>query len=505
MHDVDRLTMTAAAKEAKAEGKESTSRLEYVNECIRERNSAISVGEDDDNGLSVTSTVPQQSGALVLSCQAAAIALEPCRRNTRCGYCNREVDPTSSKVCSDCEIVAICDACRPVKKGWHESSRECILFQALVQVVGAESLDSSLLLTMRLMFQRWYDSQLDKNKNGAPQATIDWKLFDCLYAMPSTQVQDGDMNDTISLLLSNLRLVVDHLSKDVSTEWLTRESFDQVSGRVIGCSHAITDFLQPLGDQCLGRAIFVQHSFYNHACTPNAFLSCTTKNDTLTARVHLLKPVDKNEPITLSYLPLSGLSKMERQLRLMEGYHFKCSCTTCAHDSYEEYLKLESTADVESLRQVQFTCHADLLRLQNDFVQDDLDSRLGTLQMLQRGLENQNIPASHEVRLELHRLLAMAYTLNEQIQLAMEQHEAFFKALNSIPRLFDPVAEAIQRLEYAKLLQDDSARQQQELSFAVQKATTALGENHEFVQSISERITSSSGIPPFKKRKQSET
>jgi len=83
--------------------------------------------------------------------------------------------------------------------------------------------------------------------------------------------------------------------------------------------------------------------------------------------------------------------------------------------------------------------------------------------MLHRGLENQEIPISHEVRLELHRLLAKAYTLHGQIDKAIQEHEAFLSALQHISGLFDPVAVAIQQLEYSKLLKDvESSRQEKE-------------------------------------------
>jgi len=471
-------------------------RLHHVRKCIQKKTDAVSVVNDGSSGMNVTSVSDQNEGTLLLSCGAALMALEPCTRRTRCGFCSRALRPTSNIPCSSCGIVAVCDSCHSLKS-WHSSSGECTLFQALVQVVGDEaSLDSCLLLTMRLLFRQWYDTQQGNSKsNEVLPPMIDWKLFGCLYATPSQQSQD---DDDISLLLSSMRQALKRISKDITIDWLSREAFDEVLGRVLGCSHAITDFMLPLGEQCVGRALFLEHSFYNHACMPNAYLSCTTEGDApaLMARVHLLQPVTKDEPISISYLPLSGLSKEERQSRLQAGYHFTCRCAACSQDLYEEHLKLFESADVESLRQVQFSCHSDLLRSEKNSDQDQVDSSLGMLRMLQRGLENQKIPKAHEVRLELHRLLAWAYMLDGKTENALHEHEAFFKSVQLIAGLFDPVAEATQRLEYGSLFKRE--QKQDEISLALRQSLVPLGEDHEFVKSITQRQLGSLSL---KKRK----
>ena len=449
--------MTATKKK---EEEHPDDRIDHVRRYIQKETSALSFVEDGPNGIGIKAASDQVEGTLLQSCPVTAMALEPSRRQTHCGFCSRAIDPTNNSACSGCHIIVCCDKCRQLL-AWHVSSGECAFFQSLVEVVAKESLDSCLLLTIRLMFRQWYDAQhLDDESKNAP-APIDWKLFQSLYKSPSQQDQD-----CISLLLSSICQRM-----KIPGEPLTKISFDEVVGRVLGCSHAITDVRLPIGEQYLGRAIFLQHSFYNHACTPNAYLSCSTNNDGLVARVHLLRQVGQQEEITLSYLPLSGLSKTERHAKLQESYHFSCACNACLKDAHQDCLKLSENAYVESLRQVQFACHADLLCNPD---KDALESILATLFMLKRGLENQGIPESHEVSTELHRLLAKGYALNGQTQKAIEENEAFFSALVPTCSLFDPVTEAKQRIEYTKLLENDDDQRRQ-LTLAYDGAKAALG------------------------------
>jgi len=133
--------------------KEYIDRLLHVQRCFKKETEKLLIVHDEISRIGVTASSNNQQGVLLLSCGAAAIALEPSQRNTRCGFCSVAVDLSQGDLCSGCGILVNCDSCQQSME-WHTASGECTVFQALVQAVGKESLDSCLLLTMRLMFRK---------------------------------------------------------------------------------------------------------------------------------------------------------------------------------------------------------------------------------------------------------------------------------------------------------------------------------------------------------------
>lgn len=138
---------------------------------------------------------------------------------------------------------------------------------------------------------------------------------------------------------------------------------------------------------------------------------------------------------------MSGLSIQERRQRLLEGYGFECQCRTCAitttttptitaaandddvNDDDLIILNLSNEMDVESIRQIQYSCNHELMLLLQQQQQQQEESsdvlvpqqQISLVQMIQRGTRNQNNPVSHEVSIEAERLLAMAYTTVEEL------------------------------------------------------------------------------------------
>lgn len=320
----------------------------------------------------------------------------------------------------------------------------------------------------------------------------------------------------------------------MSSSWMNESDYHDMVGRIVGCGHAVTDLTLRLGAQCVGRAVFPEHSFYNHACAPTSFLSCrvvnqdeddatTAKNahvPALTARLYSLVEDDYDDvkeassSVTISYIPTSGLSRAERQKLLKNGYDFDCDCDVCNRERNNNEVAVKSDSvfssdennDADLLRQVQYACHETLHRLEearrrvegSSDDDDDLARCDANVRMVRRGVANQGLPPDHEVSLENHRLAARVRSLSGNHVKAVAEHEAFLSSAEPLARarLFDPVALAAQRIALAEDLErwscstdgEDGAairdRARSSRDFAVRTATTALGADHPYVRSL---------------------
>mmetsp|Transcript_3011 Transcript_3011/g.7847 ORF Transcript_3011/g.7847 Transcript_3011/m.7847 type:complete len:623 (-) Transcript_3011:485-2353(-) len=440
----------------------------------------------------------------------------------------------------------------------------------------ANQVDSLHVLTVRLMCRRWYDlcvqNQLtscsDKVKEGAPlgdvlcsneschsskkariienndscqdregvnsvvstnthMPAVDWNAFDALYSLG---LSDEQTREQCAVLENLCKLMRSEFSNRASSSgsrdcsWVTKEDFEKVLGKCAGCGHAVTDLTLPLGKQCLGRALYIHHSFYNHSCAPNAFLSCNsvgikscaekanieeiqqvkkrkhrkhTHVCALQARVHCLKDLKAGNSVTLSYIPTSGLDRTERQTRL-EGYQFRCECRACSGSAgtetyaWEVALKVPDGGDIDSLREIQFSCNETLLKMPRNGRSSEEEHALGSciamLRMMSNGIRNQGIPLSHEVCLEMHRLTASALSLSGEVTKAVESHRRFFEAV--VEYLFDPIALASQKLAFAGDLESEH-NFKEALSVAteaLQLSRIALGSDHAFSVIADEKV-----------------
>jgi hypothetical protein len=418
--------------------------FEFVKKSLATTSNELvtAVQSKDERGIFVeaTQSITLQAGSQnIMTCQAAAFALDSAFRQTHCGFC--AASTKYMHTCSSCQLVSACTSCLPLltTTGHHTNNKECSVLKKFKATFGP-TIDSTHLLTIRLLCCQEGDW---------------WKLFHCLYAnVAATSPMDQD-----------IAVICSHLPAPANDTQL----YTQTLARVLGCSHNITDVSRPLGNQSLGRAMFLEQSFYNHSCVPNAFLSCnfmlpttdkhtgatTTRKNAfqLTANVHLLRPVQKGDQITISYIPMSGLSIQERRQRLQEGYGVDCNCIACT-DSKPK-ISLSGDMDVESIREIQYSCNDQLLEQggrQKDSNENEIEQTISLIQMTQRGIRNQSIPESHEVSIETERLFAMAHTLLENWNEAKEHHRLFFKKVETITDLFDPVALATQYLEYFMVL-----------------------------------------------------
>jgi hypothetical protein len=238
------------------------------------------VQSKDERGTFVeaTQSITLQAGSQnIMTCQPAAFALDSAFRQTHCGFC--AASTKDMHTCSSCQMVSACSSCLPLlTTTGHHTNKECSVLKKFKATFGPNTIDSTHFLTIRLL---------------CCQEGEWWKLFLCLYAnVAATSPMEQD-----------IAMICSHLPAPANDTHL----YTQTLARVLGCSHNITDVSRPLGNQSLGRAMFLEQSFYNHSCVPNAFLSCnfllpTTDDHTsattprknalqLTANVHLLRPV----------------------------------------------------------------------------------------------------------------------------------------------------------------------------------------------------------------------
>jgi len=548
------------------------------------------IATSKSNEKIVESSIKQ--GDEIMSCPAVAIALDEPLRSLRCAYCVRplyfhkaQTNNRSSGLCSKCFVVSICEECKAQGVDiWHEGSGECLALSCLVsahckifgnhgsndeqdeerekqkkekfrisQITVSEEManlvDSSYIITIRIMIRRWNDCERLKK---SPLPPIQWTLFDQLYVQDIGDSENStttiDEKKTYNAAITKLCQIMREKfvwNKDDEhgnmTNWISKHEFDVVLGKVIGCGHAITDVTVSLGCQSLGRAIFLEHSFYNHCCTPNAFISCDIPSEklesasmksrgyhqcALISRLHCArKNICNGEQITISYIPTSGLDRIERRQRLLESYGFICNCNACDFDTkvgdiswgrkLEDHICLPEGSDVEILRQIQFSSNEELLQIRQRKLQnsiegsnimstssidgDDSDIMLelhnciATIKMNQRGIKNQGIPKSHEVSIEAHRLLALAYSLAGEVNLAIEQYKIFLDAVLAVKELYDPVALASSLLAYAHDLATSQKDEEYriKLSLAYDYAKSALGVHHSFVRNIEKQMQKS--------------
>ncbi|KIW96920.1 uncharacterized protein Z519_02311 [Cladophialophora bantiana CBS 173.52] len=80
-------------------------------------------------------------------------------------------------------------------------------------------------------------------------------------------------------------------------------------------------------------AVFPEASRINHACAPNAQYFLST--DLLTQYIHAVRPIKKDEEITISYAPPLRLHA-DRQQYFQSIFQFTCTCQRCSPSSYNK-------------------------------------------------------------------------------------------------------------------------------------------------------------------------
>ena len=554
-----------------------------------------------DEGLHMAALRPIASGTRIMESRAISLALEPPYLTTCCGFCCSSdrnyrtsvarLDDVKEKttmqldsgmeLCTDCNLISFCPSCSTSSFCRSTHERECRALQAVAAVWNGlgnvdegndgnkftqshgQELDSCHLLTMRILVLRNAPKVSDDDKgSGLNDAAKDrhknLALLDTLYECEQLPRQFEEFAECL-FKKNNEDDSVFNETLDLQNKSSLKADYLRILRQVIGCGHAITDISLPLGQQCLGRALFVSHSFYNHSCSPNAYLSCHiaqkvddetqspyASSGALVARVHALRDVSVGDSITLSYIPLCGMARSERQKRLLSCYNFVCKCVLCQTSTGDILLPLDDGIFVDSdpIREIQYTCNERLLQSKDawqrheheqlDRSKDGEDERialdveqiahvLSLIKMTQRGIRNQQIPVAHEVSLESHRLLALGYSMLHDYSQAVSHHKDFVRIINDNFHgllSFDPVALATQYMDFSQdlLLQcekrsdknenhDNITKAENETrrasirnrNLALQYLTTAVGSDHPWVLLLTKHGDNSNDKP--RKRK----
>ena len=230
---------TAARCSPTGGGASTPLRVQYVAKNLEERSAVTSrsaaapasvtaVQDDKGGGILAKAARKLGRGDCVLQCCAAGIAIESQFRASRCAYCAEpcQHDSESDTLCRECGVVAACSVCRSNGADkWHSSSGECQALRALVKAFsvvfglmeegGADSasinvadlakeIDSSYILTVRLLHRRWHDEKERSSIEGdmSIMPAIDWKLFDSLH---KTNVRSGQYDLAITALCQEMR------------------------------------------------------------------------------------------------------------------------------------------------------------------------------------------------------------------------------------------------------------------------------------------------------------
>ena len=537
---------------------------------------ALSVRQDPTQGAYVVANRSISPGEILLECPSTSIALDSTYRFSHCGFCAMPVVEslrTRTPLCQHCHVIAICKKCHDQgAEQWHSKSGECCILlslvesfqQVFVEMTGltlpevAQNVDSIYMLVMRLVSLRRQKSS--NSLSACPLPYVDWDVFDALYTSPLPS-SDGASAAAVKAMATLLEVAATKLQqKQKQPAQITFDLQECVSiwNKCRGCCHGITDLSRPLGSQNLGMALFAPQSFYNHACAPNAFLSCilagenktimnhatvrtgsTDKDDHLCAVISRVvncsqTAVDAGAPVTISYIPMSGLCQQERRMRLNQTYHFTCHCQMCQEatvagtDGFvvEQHVggdfaknhphDQDLVAVLDPLRELQIGCYQQLMQA-STLPPDDSEKGIErielaeqvmtNLRMAQRGIRNNNIPPSHEVALECHRLLAVAFAIirgdptnkdmEEIIKEELTHHRSFFEGVKPAEAILDPSALTLQHELMVQCLEAElecnsvDRRTQQEiqheldehLSNAEATAERALGKDHPLVMS----------------------
>lgn len=172
----------------------------------------------------------------------------------------------------------------------------------------------------------------------------------------------------------------------------------------------------------------------------------------------------------------------------------------------------------------------DVEDIEEDPRMDLIEQSIATLQMAQRGIRNHKIPSSHEVSLECHRLLTVAYSLlreqrrkearEDAIQNELHHQNQFFRGVEPARAVLDPSALTIQHhlmaqclrekmeIDAAMIRQDESTSEQATIHSEFQShasrarkiAVAALGNDHPFMLILEMQLDELSA-PVSKKRK----
>ncbi|KAI8908151.1 hypothetical protein DFJ77DRAFT_550982 [Powellomyces hirtus] len=101
----------------------------------------------------------------------------------------------------------------------------------------------------------------------------------------------------------------------------------------------------PRKENCMGRAVFPEASYFNHSCNPNSI--CEQTGPQMTIRT--TRAVPRDAPLTISYID-SNAPLHARRSHLAQDYFFHCKCERCEAEEYAAANGSPATANAQRIK-----------------------------------------------------------------------------------------------------------------------------------------------------------
>ncbi|KAJ9056249.1 hypothetical protein DSO57_1035138 [Entomophthora muscae] len=272
----------------------------------------------------------------------------PDSTSSYCAECNSMNSASEWICCSFCTKRWYCSpSCQRIN--WYRLHQlECALLGTPFYLHEPQQLKSSIHLLRSYWLMLWcHRAQLDKRlwKDGTPVSSILLDTFNSLPSHSSSSYSTSAIKGyeaVASLAQDELEWVFTNHPRLSSCD----EVFEPTLLELIDTLKVFSSNNFSLIDSemiAVGEATFPVGSLINHSCVPN----CMYSNSFLEELGHqqvdsggmggaqsiiTIRPISPGEEITVAYLDVA-LDKKARQNKLLESYHFRCSCDLCFKDS----------------------------------------------------------------------------------------------------------------------------------------------------------------------------
>ncbi|KAJ6222537.1 hypothetical protein RDWZM_001082 [Blomia tropicalis] len=225
-----------------------------------------------------------------------------------CDYCATKSD--SLRKCYDCKQMHYCDkTCQKID--WKKHKFECSIYKQSYSEISGD-LDR-FLLRLYLFIQN--NPTLKKKKETLLYDKQVERSFNDLMTHMENIKSDKNRMSNFYKLVERYNLCGIDFDGEVLFEYFCKiciNSFSILDVQLIS----------------IGSGLYIAESVFDHSCEPNA----TTIYSGIDLEVRAIKPITKEEKITINYFDMKE-SKSIRQEKLLTGYYFNCKCQRCSNEN----------------------------------------------------------------------------------------------------------------------------------------------------------------------------
>ena len=217
--------------------------------------------DSGEAGRAVRTCGAARAGTLLCSSESLAIALEPHRRSTRCGFCTAALAAKHEGCCEACGLIAICAACQSAG-AVQAHATECAKLAELSGGRPAE-LSSLVLLCARIVLRGPCAVE-----ETAPLCTNEAAMLETDAGRESL-VQLRAAGDGLSSVLAPAPAAGATAAAEAVAASEGAAAASAAARVLLVCcanSHSLTDLTLPLGEQSMGVGLFPRLSLFNHTC-----------------------------------------------------------------------------------------------------------------------------------------------------------------------------------------------------------------------------------------------